>query len=88
MYYCCSCDEKLWKRFCAETTTEINLLAENWKYILGGLICQVCMYIFILAFINFFLIVLLSALLRLKLWAICFVLANLFEMNVVKLDFL
>ncbi|XP_022888575.1 phosphatidylinositol:ceramide inositolphosphotransferase 1-like [Olea europaea var. sylvestris] len=31
---------KLWKRFCAETTTEINLLAENWKYILGGLICQ------------------------------------------------
>lgn len=56
------------------------------------------MYIFILAFINFFLIVLLSALLRLKLWAIylskkklwaiCFVLANLFEMNVVKLDFL
>ncbi|KZV53414.1 phosphatidylinositol:ceramide inositolphosphotransferase 2 [Dorcoceras hygrometricum] len=33
-------DEKFWKRFCAETTTEINLLAENWKYILGGLICQ------------------------------------------------
>ncbi|XP_028770520.1 phosphatidylinositol:ceramide inositolphosphotransferase 1 [Neltuma alba] len=31
---------KLWKRICAETTTEINLLAENWKYILGGLICQ------------------------------------------------
>ncbi|KAL7095493.1 hypothetical protein ACP275_10G027700 [Erythranthe tilingii] len=31
---------KSWKRFCAETTTEINLLAENWKYILGGLICQ------------------------------------------------
>ncbi|KAI3474696.1 hypothetical protein Pfo_029881 [Paulownia fortunei] len=31
---------KLWKRFCAETTTEINLLAENWKYILGGLIGQ------------------------------------------------
>lgn len=31
---------KLWKRFCAEVTTEINLLAENWKYILGGLICQ------------------------------------------------
>ncbi|CAI9761990.1 unnamed protein product [Fraxinus pennsylvanica] len=31
---------KLWKRFCAEITTEINLLAENWKYILGGLICQ------------------------------------------------
>ncbi|KAK4359199.1 hypothetical protein RND71_021428 [Anisodus tanguticus] len=31
---------KLWKRFCAEATTEINLLAENWKYILGGLICQ------------------------------------------------
>ncbi|MFS7943291.1 hypothetical protein Hanom_Chr06g00498531 [Helianthus anomalus] len=32
---------KLWKRICAETTTEINLLLENWKYILGGLICQV-----------------------------------------------
>ncbi|KAJ4849102.1 Phosphatidylinositol:ceramide inositolphosphotransferase 1 [Turnera subulata] len=31
---------KLWKRVCAETTTEINLLCENWKYILGGLICQ------------------------------------------------
>ncbi|CAN4115985.1 unnamed protein product [Withania somnifera] len=31
---------KLWKRCCAEVTTEINLLAENWKYILGGLICQ------------------------------------------------
>ncbi|XP_075513099.1 phosphatidylinositol:ceramide inositolphosphotransferase 2-like isoform X1 [Primulina tabacum] len=31
---------KFWKRFCAETTKEINLLAENWKYILGGLICQ------------------------------------------------
>ncbi|KAG6769541.1 hypothetical protein POTOM_025183 [Populus tomentosa] len=31
---------KLWKRICAETTTEINLLADNWKYILGGLIFQ------------------------------------------------
>ncbi|KAL3826065.1 hypothetical protein ACJIZ3_022094 [Penstemon smallii] len=31
---------KIWKRFCAEVVTEINLLAENWKYILGGLICQ------------------------------------------------
>ncbi|KAJ0928791.1 putative sphingomyelin synthase-like domain-containing protein [Helianthus annuus] len=31
---------KLWKRICAETTTEVNLLLENWKYILGGLICQ------------------------------------------------
>ncbi|KAK9714157.1 hypothetical protein RND81_06G075300 [Saponaria officinalis] len=31
---------KLWKRFCAEVSTEIHLLAENWKYILGGLICQ------------------------------------------------
>ncbi|KAK6778592.1 hypothetical protein RDI58_025310 [Solanum bulbocastanum] len=31
---------KLWRRICAETTTEINLLAENWKYILGGLIFQ------------------------------------------------
>lgn len=31
---------KLWKRICAEITTEINLLAENWRYILAGLICQ------------------------------------------------
>lgn len=31
---------KLWKRICAETTTEINLLAENWKYLLAGLIFQ------------------------------------------------
>ncbi|CAK7333611.1 unnamed protein product [Dovyalis caffra] len=31
---------KLWKRICAETTTEINLLADNWKYVLGGLIFQ------------------------------------------------
>uniref|UniRef100_A0A2P2M406 Uncharacterized protein n=1 Tax=Rhizophora mucronata TaxID=61149 RepID=A0A2P2M406_RHIMU len=32
---------KLWKRICAETNTEINLLAEHWKYILAGLIFQV-----------------------------------------------
>ncbi|XP_060176792.1 phosphatidylinositol:ceramide inositolphosphotransferase 1-like [Lycium barbarum] len=31
---------KLWKRICTETTIEINLLAQNWKYILGGLIFQ------------------------------------------------
>lgn len=31
---------KLWKRICAETSTEVKLLAENWKYLLGGLICQ------------------------------------------------
>ncbi|XP_059647128.1 phosphatidylinositol:ceramide inositolphosphotransferase 1-like [Cornus florida] len=31
---------KLWKRFCAEITTEIILLLENWKYLLAGLICQ------------------------------------------------
>lgn len=31
---------KLWKRFCAEVSTEINLLAENWKYLLGGVIFQ------------------------------------------------
>nr|KYP47402.1 hypothetical protein KK1_030932 [Cajanus cajan] len=31
---------KLWKRFCAETTTEINLLAENWKYLLAGVFFQ------------------------------------------------
>ncbi|XP_074271431.1 phosphatidylinositol:ceramide inositolphosphotransferase 1-like isoform X1 [Silene latifolia] len=31
---------KLWKRFGAEVSTEVHLLAENWKYILGGLVCQ------------------------------------------------
>ncbi|CAN0879834.1 Phosphatidylinositol:ceramide inositolphosphotransferase 1 [Linum grandiflorum] len=31
---------KLWKRICAETSTELSLLAENWRYILAGLICQ------------------------------------------------
>jgi hypothetical protein len=31
---------KLWKRFCSEISTEIGLLAENWKYLLAGLICQ------------------------------------------------
>ncbi|XP_057955550.1 phosphatidylinositol:ceramide inositolphosphotransferase 1-like isoform X2 [Malania oleifera] len=31
---------KLWKRICSETSTEIHLLAENWKYLLGGLIFQ------------------------------------------------
>lgn len=31
---------KLWKRIYAETTTEINLLLENWKYLLAGLFFQ------------------------------------------------
>lgn len=31
---------KLWKRICAETTTEINLLIDNWKYLLAGLVFQ------------------------------------------------
>ncbi|RDX83574.1 Phosphatidylinositol:ceramide inositolphosphotransferase 1, partial [Mucuna pruriens] len=31
---------KLWKRICAETTTEINLLLESWKYLLAGLVFQ------------------------------------------------
>lgn len=31
---------KLWKRFWSEITIEINLLAENWKYLLAGLIFQ------------------------------------------------
>ncbi|CAN1142472.1 Phosphatidylinositol:ceramide inositolphosphotransferase 1 [Linum perenne] len=31
---------KLWKRVCAETVTELSLLAENWRYLLAGLICQ------------------------------------------------
>ncbi|KAL2895301.1 Phosphatidylinositol:ceramide inositolphosphotransferase 1 [Bienertia sinuspersici] len=32
--------KKLWKIFCAEVSTELNLLAENWKYLLGGLVFQ------------------------------------------------
>ncbi|KAJ9694849.1 hypothetical protein PVL29_010364 [Vitis rotundifolia] len=31
---------KLWKRICAEKTTELNLLLANWKYLLAGLIFQ------------------------------------------------
>ncbi|KAG6432428.1 hypothetical protein SASPL_104004 [Salvia splendens] len=31
---------KFWKRICTEASTEIALLGENWKYILGGLIFQ------------------------------------------------
>ncbi|XP_047332095.1 phosphatidylinositol:ceramide inositolphosphotransferase 1-like [Impatiens glandulifera] len=31
---------KLWKRVCAEITTEISLLQENWKYLLAGILCQ------------------------------------------------
>ncbi|TYI04152.1 hypothetical protein ES332_A11G395100v1 [Gossypium tomentosum] len=31
---------KLWKRICAETATEINLLLDNWKYVLAGLFFQ------------------------------------------------
>ncbi|CAN6930004.1 unnamed protein product [Brassica oleracea var. botrytis] len=30
----------LWKRVCSEITTEIGLLAENWNYLLAGLLCQ------------------------------------------------
>ncbi|KAK9291017.1 hypothetical protein L1049_009200 [Liquidambar formosana] len=31
---------KLWKRVCAEVATEISLLAENWKYLLAGIVFQ------------------------------------------------
>ncbi|XP_073526385.1 uncharacterized protein [Phyllobates terribilis] len=31
---------KLWKRFCSEISTEIQLLGEKWKYILAGIIFQ------------------------------------------------
>ncbi|KAF8010355.1 hypothetical protein BT93_J1090 [Corymbia citriodora subsp. variegata] len=31
---------KLWRKICAEVSVEISLLAENWKYLLGGLIFQ------------------------------------------------
>ncbi|CAN6829600.1 unnamed protein product [Brassica oleracea] len=30
----------LWKRVCSEIATEIGLLADNWKYLLAGLLCQ------------------------------------------------
>lgn len=33
-------DSKRWRIICAETTTEISLLIENWKYLLAGLIGQ------------------------------------------------
>ncbi|KAL1825597.1 hypothetical protein DCAR_0313772 [Daucus carota subsp. sativus] len=33
-------DSKIWRIICAETTTEINLLSENWKYLLAGLFGQ------------------------------------------------
>ena len=33
--------EKLCKRFCAEIKTELNLLADNWEYLLAGIIFQV-----------------------------------------------
>ncbi|CAA0829825.1 Phosphatidylinositol\\x3aceramide inositolphosphotransferase 1 [Striga hermonthica] len=41
---------KLWRRVCAETTTEISLLAGNWKCILGGLIFQACQFLRIITF--------------------------------------
>ncbi|KAM7262753.1 hypothetical protein ACFE04_000436 [Oxalis oulophora] len=31
---------KLWKRICSEVTTELSLLADNWKWLLAGLIGQ------------------------------------------------
>ncbi|CAL2263841.1 unnamed protein product [Prunus armeniaca] len=31
---------KLWRKVCAETSTEISLLARNWKYFLAGLVFQ------------------------------------------------
>ncbi|XP_074354082.1 phosphatidylinositol:ceramide inositolphosphotransferase 2-like isoform X2 [Apium graveolens] len=33
-------DSKRWRIICAETTAEISLLIENWKYLLAGLIGQ------------------------------------------------
>ncbi|KAK1354640.1 Plant inositol phosphorylceramide synthase [Heracleum sosnowskyi] len=33
-------DSKRWRIICAETTTEISLLIENWKYVLAGLLGQ------------------------------------------------
>ncbi|KAI4382409.1 hypothetical protein MLD38_008379 [Melastoma candidum] len=31
---------KLWRKICSETSIELKLLFENWKYLLGGLIFQ------------------------------------------------
>ncbi|XP_039020693.1 phosphatidylinositol:ceramide inositolphosphotransferase 3-like isoform X2 [Hibiscus syriacus] len=33
-------NDQIWKRFCAETITEIIILLDNWKYILAGVIFQ------------------------------------------------
>ncbi|XP_047308749.1 phosphatidylinositol:ceramide inositolphosphotransferase 1-like [Impatiens glandulifera] len=35
-----SCFNQLWKRLCAETATEFNLLLHNWKYLLAGIFFQ------------------------------------------------
>ncbi|XP_004294243.1 PREDICTED: phosphatidylinositol:ceramide inositolphosphotransferase 3 isoform X2 [Fragaria vesca subsp. vesca] len=31
---------KLWRKICNESSTEVSLLAGNWKFVLAGLICQ------------------------------------------------
>ena len=46
------CFKQLWKRFCSEITTEIGLLAENWKYLLAGIICQVSFFCCCCQFVN------------------------------------
>jgi hypothetical protein len=32
---------KLWRKICAEASIEVSLLAENWKFVLAGLVFQV-----------------------------------------------
>jgi hypothetical protein len=34
-------DVKLWRKICAEASIEVSLLAENWKFVLAGLVFQV-----------------------------------------------
>ncbi|KAI3937470.1 hypothetical protein MKW98_018769 [Papaver atlanticum] len=39
-FYIARESSKLWRRICTETFIEIHLLAEKWKLLLAGLICQ------------------------------------------------
>lgn len=34
-------DVKLWRKICIEASIEVSLLAENWKFVLAGLVFQV-----------------------------------------------
>lgn len=51
LYFCFSfmfmivlIDVKLWRKICAEASIEVSLLAENWKFVLAGLVFQVPLF--------------------------------------------